>query len=86
MPTEIISQYKSLEEIQSRKEFLRQDIRKDSEKMTALTHSLFTRPVALKKNATPAQRIQSLVSSSAGLLDGVILGWKLYRKFRKPKR
>ena len=26
----------------------------------------------------------SMVHMGSGVLDGLILGWKLYRKFRKP--
>lgn len=62
---------------------LRTDIQKDSAKIDKQWHSLFSKPVALKKDATPSKRINSLLSSGAGLFDAILLGWKLYRKFKK---
>ncbi len=35
------------------------------------------------KSASPSKRITGLINTSAALFDGAILGWKLYRKFRK---
>lgn len=75
--------YKSLSDIRIRKEMLRNDILKDDQKIKTMWRSLFKKPDALKKNATPGSRISSLVGNGAGILDGLILGWKLYRKFKK---
>ncbi len=35
---------------------------------------------------SPTQRALDIVSSSTALIDGALLGWKLYRKFKKRKR
>ncbi len=75
--------YKSLADIRLRKEMLRNDILKDDQKIRSLWHDLFKKPDALKKNASPGSRIASLVGSGSGVIDGLILGWKLYRKFKK---
>lgn len=75
--------YKNIEEIQARKALLLKDIQKDGEKIDLQWHSLFRKPTALAKTATPSQRIGSILSSGAGVLDGLILAWKLYRKFKK---
>lgn len=75
--------YNSIEEILSRKALLLKDIQKDSEKMDQQWHSLFHKPQGLTKNATPSQRISSLISAGAGAIDGAVLVWKLYRKFKK---
>lgn len=83
MPTEIITQYKSLEEIRLRKDTLLKEIRQDDKRIHQLWSSLFHKPEALSAKTPPARRINSLLNTGAGLLDGLILGWKLYRKFKK---
>ncbi|GAB6981800.1 hypothetical protein [Prevotella dentasini] len=70
--------YHTLSEIRLRKAQLLNDITKDSNKMTALWNGVFHKP---KENATPTQRFSGMMSTGAGVLDGLILGWKLYRKF-----
>lgn len=75
--------YRTLEEIRMRKALLLKDIQKDSDRMDHQWHSLFQRPRALGKAATPSKRIGSVMNMGAGLLDGVLLAWKLYRKFKK---
>ena len=70
--------YSSLTEIR-----LRKDIQADDEKIKKLWQSLFTKPSALSKNATPSSRMKSLFSIGAGAFDGAILAWKLYRKFKR---
>lgn len=77
------STYSTLEEIRLRKAMLLSDIQKDNAKIDKQWHSLFMKPVALKKDATPSRRINSLMNTSAGLFDAFLLGWKLYRKFKK---
>ena len=73
-------QYKSLEEIRTRKEQLRNDIQKDDEQIKRLWNDLFHKPDLLDAS-TPSKRISGLVNTGAGILYGLILGWKLYRKF-----
>lgn len=80
------SPYKSLEEIRARKDSLIKEIRKDDKQIRTLWNSLFHRPEAVGL-MTPTKRITGLMSTGAGVLDGLILGWKLYRKFKgKTKR
>lgn len=74
--------YTSIQEIQSRKALLRKEIQQDSLKIENQWRSLFQKPVAFKANATPAQRIASILSTGTGVLDAFLLGWKLYRKFK----
>ncbi len=76
-------QYSSLNEIRLRKELIRKDIEADDAKIKALWTSLFVRPDALSKKATPSKRMQSLFSIGAGAFDGALLAWKLYRKFKR---
>ena len=35
---------------------------------------------------TPVQRMINMVNIGSGVLDGLILGWKLYRKFKGGRR
>ena len=74
--------YDTLQSIKARKAQLRKQIRKDSDEINRLRKSLFEKPVPLKGNF----KLQSLMSTSAGVLDGALLVWKLYRKFKKKKR
>lgn len=75
--------YHSIEEIRMRKALLLKDIQKDSDKIDRQWHSLFQKPQALTKNAKPSQRLNSFMNMGAGFLDGALLVWKLYRKFKK---
>jgi|GEM_PF-1064244 len=68
--------YSSIQEIQSRKALLRKEIQQDSLKIENQWRSLFQKPVALKANATPAQRIASILSTGTGVLDAFLLGYK----------
>ncbi len=72
----------SLEELQARRDLLREEIVKDDEQIKALWNSLFHKP-AMLTSSSPSKRIAGILSTGAGVLDGVILGWKLYRKFKK---
>lgn len=78
-----VSSYQSIEEIKMRKAALLKDIEADSAKIDEKWHSLFKKPEALSKSATPSQRISGIISSGAGVLDGILLVWKLYRKFKR---
>lgn len=75
--------YSTLEEIRMRKALLLKDIQKDSERIDLQWHSLFRKPQGLSKTATPSKRIGSFMNMGAGFLDGALLAWKLYRKFKK---
>lgn len=78
-----VSSYQSIEEIRLRKAALQKEIEADSAKIDEKWHSLFKKPEALSRSATPSQRISGIISSGAGVLDGILLVWKLYRKFKR---
>lgn len=78
-----VSSYQSIEDIRLRKAALQKEIEADSAKIDEKWHSLFKKPEALSKSATPSQRISGIISSGAGVLDGILLVWKLYRKFKR---
>lgn len=71
--------YRSLDEIRLRKAQLLKEINKDSSKMEGIWNTLFHQPK--KSQLTPTSRFSSMLKTGAGVLDGLILGWKLYRKF-----
>lgn len=75
--------YHSIDEIRARKALLQKDIQTDEAKIDEKWHSLFKKPQALSRSATPSQRIVSIVNSGTGVLDGLLLAWKLYRKFKR---
>lgn len=75
--------FQTLEEIRMRKALLRKDIQACGGKIDRLSHSLFQRPAAVNRRASAGQRISSALNYGAGLLDAIILGFRLYRKFKK---
>ena len=71
-----------LNDIKLKKELLRNEILKDNQKIEKLWGKLFHKAPLFDKQAKPSKKLGSLLSTGASLLDGAILGWKLYRKFR----
>lgn len=71
--------YGSLEEIRLRKELLMSEIQKDEMKIKSDWNRLFH---SQDKSPMPSKRFSGLMATGTGILDGVILGWKLYRKFK----
>lgn len=69
--------YRSLEEIRMRKEMLRRELQKDNGQIKETWQGLFHS----EKSNTPSRRMSGFISTGAGVMDGIILGWKLYRKF-----
>ena len=70
--------YKSLTQIRARKEALRKQIEEEDAKIK-VWDKLF-RPNE-QADASPAKRFTDVLNTGAGVLDALILGWKLYRKF-----
>lgn len=66
-------------DIEARKEQLRAQIASKESEIIQLWDTLFNQKedTALK---TPTQRILSYANTAAGVFDGAMLGWKLYRK------
>lgn len=71
----------TLEEIVMRKNIVLESIHEDDKKIKELWGSLFHSNDPSSK--TPAKRITGFLNIGAGVLDGAILAWKLYRKFKK---
>ena len=76
-----IKKYNSLRDLQGYKDALNKQIETDEKEIKRLWNSLFKPAKSGPK--TPTQRIQSAISLGTSVIDGVNLGWKLYRKFKK---
>lgn len=74
--------YRTLDEIRLRKAKLNTEITKDNVKIKGLWNNIFHRP---EKKSTPSMRFSGLMSTGAGIVDGLLLGWKLYRRFSGKK-
>lgn len=73
--------FNSLNEIEDYKAQIRTDIREDEQKIATMWKSLFHKDDE-RIVKTPVQQFSSFMNIGVGVLDGAILGWKLYRKFK----
>lgn len=74
----------SLSDISQQKDRLRESIQKDEEQIAGLWGDLF-HPREEEGLSSPTQRIVGMMSLGTGVVDGLLLGWKLYRKFSGAK-
>ena len=72
--------YQSLLAIHARKIQLNKEIQRSEQEIKTTWDSIF-HPKKDPVPNSPTQRFLSLASSSVGLIDGALLGWKLYKKF-----
>ena len=77
--------YNNLHDIQVQKEILKKEIQTDDIKIKALWNKLFHSKQSLSSTTTPSKCVSQLISTGTGILDGVILGWKLYHKFKRKR-
>ena len=71
---------RSLTDIQDRKEYLRKQIQHDEDRIAEEWNNLFHKEEDIPQ--TKAQRLARMMSLGTGVFDGVMLGWKLYRKYQ----
>lgn len=78
---EELEAYTNLRDIRLRREYLLKEIRKEQKTMGQLRQSLFKKD----KPAKGGRRfsLTTLLTAGGGLLDGALLAWKLYRRFKK---
>lgn len=79
--TKSTCQIHTLEEIVMRKDMVRESLHNDDKKIKELWGSLFEAPNL--HSTVPTKRLSGLMNVGAGVIDGAILAWKLYRKFKK---
>lgn len=70
----------TLANIRARKEQLRMDLQKDTARMQQLWDDLFHKPEETVL-PSPTQKLMKAMNTGAGIFDGLLLGWKLYRKY-----
>lgn len=73
--------YESLADIMARKAELKADLTANEKSISTLWGTLFKPEKQTAK--TPSMKLANFISTGAGLLDGLLLGWKLYRRFLK---
>jgi len=74
--------FDSLHEIRMRKTKLQGEINTQEKSMRKLWDSVFHKKEP-KGIMTPSKRMSQIISTGVGVFDGVMLGLKLYRKFKK---
>lgn len=76
--TTVPPSYQSLNDIRLRKAQLLTDITKDSNRARRIWDNM----IHPKKTASqPKHRFATLLTTGAGVVDGALFAWKLYRKF-----
>lgn len=70
----------SLTDIRNHKMELRKQISEKESAISSLWHDLFHKEDIEPR--TKAQKMTKLLNLGVGAFDGVMLGWKLYRKFK----
>lgn len=78
-----IPTYRNLDEIRLRKAQLLTDIAKDNNQMRKQWNQLFHKSGKTNGKKRPARRFAGIMTTGASVVDGLLLGWKLYRKFKK---
>lgn len=73
---------RSLEDLNHQKELLKSQIEAQDRNIKKMWASLFHDPEK-KVASTPSARLAKVISIGSGVFDGALLGWKLYRKFKK---
>lgn len=73
----------NLEEVRLRKANLQTELLRKEGNIRKLWNDIFH---SKKKTSSKKNRISGIVNSSMGIIDGALLGWKLYRKFGGFKR
>ncbi len=78
-PTKI---YNTIADIQQEKMQINAEIAASRKSIGIIWNNLF-HGNKQKTPASPAQRFVQLISTGSGVVDGILLGWKLYRRFKK---
>ena len=73
--------FSSLDDIRAYKEELLEQIRQDRDVISTKWNDLFHREEPTPQSK--AQKIMKMHSMGTGVLDGAMLGWKLYRKYQE---
>ena len=80
--TESDNTYTSLSEIRERKQQLKGKISAQEESMRRIWTRLFHNGTASAVK-TPSRRFTGMLTTGATVFDGLLLGWKIYRRFKR---
>ena len=76
----VCHEVKTLSDIASMKDVIRREMQDDEEKITSLWDSMVHGDNVNPQS--PTLRIFNMMNVGTGLVDGLLLGWKLYRKYQ----
>lgn len=79
---ELMQEYTDLRAIQVRRRQLRKEIRTESETIARLQSQLLGKNNGSRRKGSRLS-FGSVLTAGAGILDGALFAWKLYRKFKK---
>lgn len=70
----------SLDALTQYKLQLQEEMDTSEEQLATIWNEMFHSPTAEELNS-PTKRIMATITSASTLIDGALLGWKLYRRF-----
>ena len=77
----------SLKTLQDRRASVKQEIAAKEDGLRKLWNGVFHKqPESLTQSLSPTRRALSLLSSSTAVIDGMLLGWKLYRRLGRRRK
>lgn len=84
MNQRIPQHFQSLDDLQLKKEEIRAQIRENNVQIQTMWQELFPK----QTQTTPTSKWSNAMTKGFGVVDGAILGWKIYRKFwgKKPPK
>lgn len=69
----------SLEDLLLRKQQLQEELETSEEHLSNIWNAMFRQP-SDEDMKSPTKRIMANIASASALIDGALLGWKLYRR------
>ncbi|MBR4276453.1 MAG: hypothetical protein IKQ32_05755 [Prevotella sp.] len=77
----------SLKTLQAKRHSVKMEMSQKESELKRLWDGLFHKEQSVSTAFSPTKRALSFISSSTVIIDGMLLGWKLYNRFgRKRKR
>ena len=77
----------SLKTLNEQRASIKSEMNAKEKEMRKLWNNLFHKePQTLRESLSPTHRALSMLSSSTAVIDGLLLGWKLYRRFGRKRR
>ncbi|WP_373803081.1 hypothetical protein [Bacteroides heparinolyticus] len=73
--------FRTLDDIKIRKEELRKEMSAQSKQIQGHWEYLFYK----SEESSTSSKMMSMMNTGIGIIDGILLGWKLYRRFSGHK-